>query len=170
MASMRIKNISIMKGSLVAKGRRFAIVVSRFNPRVTHRLLLGAVNALRRHGASPADIRVAWTPGAFEIPQAALRLARDKKFSPHAILCLGAVIRGETPHFDYICAEASRGLGQAALETGIPMAFGVLTTNTLKQAMARAGGKAGNKGWDAALAAMEMADLFAKWPTKPGRT
>ena len=153
----------MLKGALIGEGLRFAIVVAEFHRVITQRLLLGAVDALHRCGVVAADIEVFWTPGAFEIPQVAkriLRLPRSRPFD--AIVCLGAVIRGQTPHFDYVCSEAARGISAVALESGIPLAFGVLTTHTMKQALARAGGKVGNKGWDAAMAAVEMANLFAR--------
>jgi len=149
----------VVEGSLVAKGRRFAIVASRFNDAVTSRLIAGAVDGLVRHGVADKDILLVRVPGSFEIPVAVRRLAASGRYG--AVVCLGALVRGETPHFDVLAAEAARGAGQVALETGVPVIFGVLTTETIEQAMDRAGGKGGNKGWDAALAAIEMANLFA---------
>jgi len=146
-------------GKLSAAGFRFAVVVSRFNEFITRRLLDSAVDALQRLGAEAGDIVVIEVPGAFEIPAAARQAAASGRFS--AIVCLGLILRGETPHFDYISREVTRGVGQAALETGVPHAFGVLTCETLEEAVQRAGLKAGNKGWEAALAAVEMANLFA---------
>ena len=146
------------EGQLSAKGKRFAIVVARFNSFITKQLLEGALDCLKRHGAVEKDIEVAWVPGSFEIPAMAHALAKSKKFN--AVICLGALVRGATPHFDHIAAEATKGIAQVALETGVPTAYGVITADTLEQAIERAGTKAGNKGWDAALSAIEMADLF----------
>jgi len=146
------------EGQLSAKGKRFAIVVARFNSLITKQLLEGALDCLKRHGAVEKDIEVAWVPGSFEIPAMAQALAKSKKFN--AVICLGALVRGATPHFDHIAAEATKGIAQVALETGVPTAYGVITADTLEQAIERAGTKAGNKGWDAALSAIEMADLF----------
>ena len=146
------------EGQLSAKGKRFAIVVARFNSLITKQLLEGALDCLKRHGAAEKDIEVAWVPGSFEIPAMAQALAKSKKFS--SVVCLGALVRGATPHFDHIAAEATRGISQVALETGVPTAYGVITADTLEQAIERAGTKAGNKGWDAALSAIEMADLL----------
>jgi len=146
------------EGQLSAKGKRFAIVVARFNSLITKQLLEGALDCLKRHGAAEKDIEVAWVPGSFEIPAMAQALAKSKKFS--SVICLGALVRGATPHFDHIAAEATKGISQVALETGVPTAYGVITANTLEQAIERAGTKAGNKGWDAALSAIEMADLL----------
>jgi len=146
------------EGQLSAKGKRFAVVVARFNSLITKQLLEGALDCLKRHGAVEKDIEVAWVPGSFEIPAMAHALAKSKKFN--AVICLGALVRGATPHFDHIAAEATKGIAQVALETGVPTAYGVITADTLEQAIERAGTKAGNKGWDAALSAIEMADLF----------
>jgi 6,7-dimethyl-8-ribityllumazine synthase len=146
------------EGKPDAAGRRFAIVVARFNEAVTGRLLEGALDALERHGARSDDVEVVTVPGAFEIPLAALELAR--RSSVDGVVCLGAVIRGETPHFEYIAAEAAGGIGRAATATGVPMSFGVLTTDTMDQALARAGGAAGNKGYEAAITVLEMAALL----------
>ncbi|HLG50570.1 MAG: 6,7-dimethyl-8-ribityllumazine synthase [Chloroflexi bacterium] len=146
------------EGNLVGEGLRFAIVVARFNEFITSRLLAGAMDGLIRHGVREQDIDVAWVPGSFEIPVVAKRLARSARYD--AVLCLGAVIRGATPHFDYVAAEAAKGIAAAALETEVPVIFGVLTTDTIEQAIERAGTKAGNKGYDAALTAIEMANLL----------
>jgi len=143
------------KGKLDATGRRFAVVVSRFNELVGRQLLAGALDCLDRHNAEAADI--IWVAGAFEIPGVALRLASAKQCD--AVIALGAVIRGDTPHAEYISAEVAKGLAQVYLQTGVPAAFGVITADTLEQALERAGAKAGNKGWNAALSAIEMADL-----------
>jgi 6,7-dimethyl-8-ribityllumazine synthase len=158
--------VNVHEGALEGRGRRIAVVVSRFNDVVTSRLLEGALAALRRHAVGEDDVEVAWTPGAQEIPLAAQRLARSEQFD--AVVCLGAVIRGETPHFDYIADGCARGVQRVALETGVPCAFGVLTTETLEQALDRAGGKHGNKGWAAAEAALEMADLLGSLPKREG--
>jgi 6,7-dimethyl-8-ribityllumazine synthase len=147
------------QGGLSGAGRRFAIVASRFNARVVEPLVSGAVDCLRRHGAEPADIHLVRVPGAWEIPQAAEVLAAAGGID--ALIAVGVVIRGETPHFDYICSACSRGLAGIAERHRLPVGFGVLTCDTSEQAQERAGGKAGNKGWEAALAALEMADLFA---------
>jgi 6,7-dimethyl-8-ribityllumazine synthase len=151
---------TIIEGVLQASGKRFAIVASRFNELITRKLLEGAVDCLIRHGAQQENIAVVWVPGAFEIPLAAKKIAQTQRFD--AVICLGAVIRGSTPHFDYIAAEVTKGIAATALETGKPIAFGVLTTNTIEQAVERAGMKAGNKGFDAAMTAIEMADLWSK--------
>ena len=155
--------MNFFEGELKAEGLRFGIVVSRFNDFITGRLLEGALDALKRHGASEEDIDVIKVPGAFEIPLAARKMAGG---GYDAILCLGAVIRGATPHFDYVAAEVSKGVAQSSLETGLPMAFGVITADSIEQAVERAGTKSGNKGWDAALTAIEMARLFKKLPGK----
>lgn len=145
-----------LTGRFRGEGRRFALVVSRFHERVTARLLAGALDTLRRHGVEEENLTVVYVPGAFELAWAALRLARSGRH--HAVVCLGAVVRGATPHFDHVAAAAARGALRAALETGVPVLFGVLTTDTLEQALERAGGKT-NKGVEAALAALETADL-----------
>ena len=147
-------------GSPTGAGRRFAIVASRFNESVTSKLVEGATDALARHGAAPDDVDVVWVPGAWELPAAARRLLASERYD--AIVAVGAVIRGETPHFDYVAGEASRGLSQAGADFDRPIGFGLLTCDTTAQAEARAGGAHGNKGWDAALAALEMVDLFRK--------
>lgn len=148
-----------IEGRLDAKGLKFAILVSRFNSFITERLLGGALDALDRTGCEASDIEIVKVPGSWEMPVVAAELARQKRHS--GIICLGAVIRGETPHFDYVAGEAAKGLGQVAMQTGVPIAFGVLTTNTLEQAIDRAGAKGGNKGFDAAMSAIEMARLMA---------
>ena len=150
----------VIEGQLSATGLRFAVVVSRFNSFITERLLAGATDALTRAGADPDSIDIVKVPGSWEVPLAAAELARQKRYD--AIICLSAVIRGETPHFDYVAAQAAKGIAQAASETGVPVAFGVLTTNTLEQAIDRAGAKGGNKGFDAAMTAIEMANLMRK--------
>ncbi|MFH1480147.1 MAG: 6,7-dimethyl-8-ribityllumazine synthase [Pseudomonadota bacterium] len=151
-----------IEGRISAEGFRFALVVSRFNDFITGRLVEGALDALMRHGASEEQISIIKVPGAFEIPLAAKKLAESGQYN--AVICLGAVIRGSTPHFDYVAAEVSKGIATVGLETKVPITFGVLTTDSLEQAIERAGSKAGNKGWDAALAAMEMANLFNQLP------
>jgi 6,7-dimethyl-8-ribityllumazine synthase len=148
----------VFEGQLTAAGLRFAIIVSRFNSFVTERLLAGAMDALMRTGAGPDLIDVIKVPGSWEIPLAAAELARGRRYD--AVICLSAVIRGDTPHFDYVAAEVAKGVAHASYETGVPVAFGVLTTNTLEQAIDRAGAKGGNKGFDAAMAAIEMANLL----------
>ncbi len=149
-------------GVLSAENRKFAIVISRFNEFISSKLLDGALDCLNRHKAADKNIQIFWVPGSFEIPLIAHRLAKSKKFD--AVICLGAVIRGSTPHFDYISAEVSKGIAHAALETGLPVIFGIITADSLEQAIERAGTKAGNKGWDAALSAIEMSDLMSKLP------
>lgn len=150
--------MKVCEGKLLAQGLRFGIVVSRFNDFICDRLLGGALDALTRSGADPDQIEVFRVPGAFEIPLVAKKLARSGRYD--AVICLGAVIRGATPHFEYIAAEVAKGVAMVGLETEVPVVFGVLTTDTLEQAIERAGSKAGNKGWDAALAAIEMANLL----------
>lgn len=145
------------EGNLVGTSLKIGIVVGRFNEFITEKLLGGTKDALKRHGVSEDDIDVAWVPGAFEIPLIAEKMANSKKYD--AIITLGTVIRGATPHFDYVCNEAAKGVSHAALSSGIPVIFGVLTTNTIEEAIERAGTKAGNKGWDAAVSAIEMANL-----------
>lgn len=147
-----------LEGKLDATGLRFALVVGRFNHLVAERLLEGALDCLRRHGAKEEDLTVVRVPGSWELPLAVDRIAASGQY--HAVVALGVLIRGETPHFDYVAAECSKGLSQVALAHKLPVAFGVLTCDTMEQALDRAGGKGGNKGWDAALAAMEMAQLW----------
>ncbi|MCS6829625.1 MAG: 6,7-dimethyl-8-ribityllumazine synthase [Armatimonadota bacterium] len=151
------------EGQLVASGYRFAIVVSRFNEFITSKLLGGALDALARHGVDTEQhVEVAWVPGSWEIPLVALRFARSGQYD--AVICLGCVIRGDTPHFEYIAAEAAKGIAQGMLETGVPITFGVLTTDNIEQAIERAGTKAGNKGVDAAMSAIEMVSLMRQLP------
>lgn len=150
--------VKILEGQLIAEGKRFGIVVSRFNDFITEKLLGGALDALIRTGAKEADIQIVKVPGAFEIPLAAKKAAQSNRYD--AVICLGAVIRGATPHFDYVCAEVSKGVAQVGLDSGVPVIFGVLTTDTVEQAIERAGTKSGNKGWQAAMSAVEMANLM----------
>jgi 6,7-dimethyl-8-ribityllumazine synthase len=147
-----------IEGKLIAEGKRFGLVVGRFNDFITDRLVGGALDALVRSGASDDDIDVVRVPGAFEIPLLAKKLANKGGYD--AIICLGAVIRGSTPHFDYVCAEASKGIAKVSMDAEIPVIFGIVTTDTIEQAIERAGTKAGNKGWSAAMAAIEMANLM----------
>jgi len=149
--------IKVNEGQMVAKGKRFALIASRFNDFVTKALVEGCTDTLLRHGAKDADITVTWVPGCFEVPLVALQAARSKKFD--AVVCLGAVIRGDTPHFDFIASETAKGIAHVGMQTGVPAIFGIITADTLEQAMERAGSKAGNKGRDAALHAIEMANL-----------
>ena len=148
---------NVYEGKISAEGKKFALVVSRFNDFISDKLLTGAIDALSRHGARDEDIDIVKVPGSFEIPLIAKKMGEKKKY--HAIICLGAVIRGSTPHFEYISSEVAKGIAVVGLESGIPVIFGVVTTDTLEQAIERAGTKAGNKGWAAAVAAMEMANL-----------
>lgn len=148
----------LFEGVLLGKGLKFALVVSRFNEFFTRKLLDGAQDALLRHGVSEEDIEVAWVPGSFEIPLVAQKLARTQKYD--GVICLGAVIRGGTPHFEYIAAEVTKGIAKVGLDTGLPVIYGVITTDTLEQAIERAGTKAGNKGFEAAMEAIEMANLM----------
>ncbi|MEG6586010.1 6,7-dimethyl-8-ribityllumazine synthase [Dendrosporobacter sp. 1207_IL3150] len=148
----------VFEGQLVAEGLKVGIVVARFNEFITNKLLGGAIDALKRHGVSEDDIEIAWVPGAFEIPLVAQKMAFSKKYQ--AVICLGTVIRGSTPHFDYVCAEVTKGVAQVGMASGVPTIFGVLTTETIEQAVERAGTKAGNKGFDAAMSAIEMANLI----------
>jgi 6,7-dimethyl-8-ribityllumazine synthase len=147
-----------IKGALDAKGKTFGIAISRFNEFITQKLLDGALDCLERHGAEDGKITVVWVPGSFEIPYAAHKMAKSEKFD--AVICLGTVIRGQTPHFDYIAGEVSKGIAKISLNTGVPTIFGIITADNLEQAIERAGTKAGNKGWDAALSAIEMVKLF----------
>jgi len=152
--------VTIIEGNLNAEKFKFSIVISRFNEIVSHALLSGAIDCLKRHGASDKDITVVWVPGAYEIPQIAKKIASSSKID--AVICLGAVIRGGTPHFDYIAAEVSKGVAQVGLNSKVPVVFGVLTTDSLEQAIERAGAKGGNKGFNAALSAIELASLNEK--------
>lgn len=150
--------MKVIEGNLLAKDIKFAIIVSRFNDFISQKLLEGALDCLKRHEAQEENITVVKVPGAFEIPVAAEKLSESKKYD--AIICVGAVIRGSTPHFDYVASEVSKGIANTSLKNKLPIAFGVLTTDTIEQAIERAGTKAGNKGWDAALTAIEMVNLF----------
>jgi len=154
--------VTTFRGSFEARGRRVAIAASRFNEVVVDKLVQGATDCLGRHGIAQEDLDVVWVPGAFELPLAASGLARSGLYD--AVICLGAVIRGETAHFEHVGGQAAAGIQRVALDTGVPVIFGVLTTETFEQAVDRAGGKHGNKGWDAAMAAMEMADLLGSLP------
>lgn len=146
------------EGNLVAEGLKFGIVVGRFNEFIVSKLLGGAIDGLKRHGVKEEDIEIAWVPGAFEIPLVAKKMVEKNKYD--GVICLGAVIRGATPHFDYVCAETSKGIANVSLNSGIPVIFGVLTTDSIEQAVERAGTKAGNKGYDSAVSAIEMANLL----------
>jgi len=146
------------EGRLGGKGLSIAIVVSRFNDLITRQLLAGAQDGLRRHGVEAEGVDVAWVPGSFEIPLAARKLAESGRYQ--AVVCLGAVIRGETPHFEYVASQVSSGIARAGLETGVPLIFGIITADSLEEALERAGGKMGNKGYDAAVSAIEMANLM----------
>jgi 6,7-dimethyl-8-ribityllumazine synthase len=148
----------VYQGNLIGTGLKIGIVVSRFNEFITSKLLDGALDALSRHGVNDEDIEIVWVPGSFEIPMAADRMASSGKYN--AVVCLGAVIRGATPHFDYVAGEASKGIARVGLKTGLPVIFGVVTTDTIEQAIERAGTKVGNRGADAAESAIEMANLF----------
>ena len=150
----------VMEGELTAKGRRYGIVVSRFNELIGRKLLEGALDCLNRHEASDGGIDIIWVPGAFEIPLAAKKAAETGMYD--AVICLGAVIRGETPHFDFVASETSKGIALASMQTGVPVIFGVITTDTVEQAVNRAGTTAGNRGFDAAMAAIEMSNLMGK--------
>ncbi|HEX2925631.1 MAG TPA: 6,7-dimethyl-8-ribityllumazine synthase [Ruminiclostridium sp.] len=151
-------SIKTNEGNLIASGLKFGIVIGRFNEFISSKLLGGAIDGLVRHGAEEEDITVAWVPGAFEIPIVAQKMANSGKYA--AVICVGAVIRGSTPHFDFVAAEVSKGIAKISLDTGVPTIFGVLTTDTIEQAIERAGTKAGNKGYDAAVTAIEMANLL----------
>ncbi len=153
--------IKTIQGNLIAKGLKMGIVVGRFNEFIGSKLLSGAIDGLARHGIEEADIETAWVPGAFEVPLAAQKMASSKKYD--AVICLGAVIKGSTPHFDYVASEMTKGIAKVSLDTGIPVIFGVLTTESIEQAIKRAGTKVGNKGYDAAVAAIEMANLLKQF-------
>lgn len=148
----------VYEGHLIGEGLRFGLVVGRFNEFITNRLLSGALDALKRHGVLEQDVEIAWVPGAFEIPLVARKMIMKQRYD--AIICLGAVIRGATPHFEYVAAEVSKGIARISLDTGVPVAFGIITADSLEQAIERAGTKAGNKGWNAAVTAIEMANLL----------
>jgi len=153
--------MKLLEGNLVGTGLRVGIVASRFNELIVSKLVGGALDALKRHGVDEANVELAWVPGAFEIPLIAKKMAESGKYD--AVITLGAVIRGSTPHFDYVCSECAKGVASVAIHTGVPTIFGVLTTDTIEQAIERAGTKAGNKGWEAAAAAIEMANLVRQW-------
>lgn len=156
-----MKQIQLLEGKVVAKeGMKVGIVASRFNEIIVNKLLGGAVDGLVRHGVEEENITAAWVPGAFEIPVVALKMAQSGKYD--AVICVGAVIRGDTSHYDYVCNEVSKGIAQAGMTTGVPILFGVVTTENIEQAIARAGSKAGNKGYDCALSAIEMVNLMAQ--------
>ena len=150
--------VNILEGNLIGTGVKVGVVVTRFNEFITSKLLSGAIDGLKRHGVTESDIDVAWIPGAYEIPLVAKKMAESTKY--HAVITLGAVIRGATPHFEYVSAEVSKGVAVTSLETGVPIIFGVLTTDSIEQAIERAGTKAGNKGYDAAVTAIEMVNVL----------
>ncbi len=152
--------IKVVEGNLIAKGKKFSIVASRFNDFITKELVAGCIDTLLRHGVEEKDLIVNWTPGAFEIPLVAHKLAKSKLYD--AVVCLGTIIRGSTPHFDYIAAEVAKGIARVSQDTGIPVTFGIITADTIEQAIERAGTKEGNKGKDAALSAIEMANLLTQ--------
>lgn len=152
--------MKVFEGKLVSKNQRFGIVVGRFNEFINSKLLSGAIDALKRHGVSEENIDIAWVPGAFEIPLIAKKMAKTEKYN--AVICLGAVIRGATPHFDYVSNEVTKGVASVSLDLEIPVIFGVLTTDTIEQAIERAGTKAGNKGYEAAMTAIEMSNLLTE--------
>ncbi len=152
--------IKVIQGELIAKGRKFGIIASRFNDFITNRLLDGCVDTLLRHGVKESDVSVAWVPGSFEIPLMAQKMAKSKKYD--AVICLGTVIRGSTPHFDYVASETAKGVAMASFQTGVPVIFGVITADSIEQAIERAGTKDGNKGRDAAVSAIEMSSLMDK--------
>lgn len=157
----------VYEGVLDGRKKSFAIVVSRFNEAISIRLLEGTLDCLKRHNTDQKRIDVTWVPGSFEIPVAANKMASVGKYD--AVICLGALVRGATPHFDYIASEVAKGVARLGQETGVPAIFGVITADSLEQAMERSGGKSGNKGWDAAMSALEMADLFTKLPPKAAK-
>jgi len=153
--------IKTLEGNLIAKDLKIGVVVGRFNEFISSKLLAGAIDGFIRHGGNEADIEVAWVPGAFEIPLVAKKMVESKKYD--GVICLGAVIRGSTPHFDYVASEVSKGIAKVSLDFGIPVIFGVLTTDSIEQAIERAGTKAGNKGYDVAVTAIEMANLLKQF-------
>ena len=150
--------VKVFEGHLLGQGLRFGLVVGRFNEFITNKLMSGALDALKRHGVEDQDVEVAWVPGAFELPMVAGKMVSLRRFD--AVICLGAVIRGATPHFDYVASEVSKGVAKVGLDSGIPVIFGVITADNIEQAIERAGTKAGNKGWDAGVTAIEMANLI----------
>ena len=149
-----------LEGKLISQGKKYGIIVGRFNEFIGGKLLTGALDGLKRHGVEENEVEIAWVPGAFEIPLVAKKMAKSKKYD--AVICLGAVIRGATPHFDYVSSEVTKGVASVSLETEVPVVFGVLTTDTIEQAIERAGTKAGNKGYEAAVTAIEMANLLSE--------
>ena len=151
----------IIEGNLTASGKKFGIVVSRFNEFISSKLLGGSLDCLKRHDADMESVDVAWVPGSFEIPLVAKKMAFSRKYD--AVICLGTVIKGSTPHFDYVCAEVSKGISRINLDSDVPVIFGVITTDSIEQAIERAGTKSGNKGWDSALGAIEMASLMSQF-------
>lgn len=153
-----VKEITVLEGKLNAEGLKFGVIVARFNEFITSKLLGGALDGLKRHGASEDNIEIAWVPGAFEIPMIAKKMAFSKKYD--AVICLGAVIRGSTSHYDLVCAEVTKGIAHVGLDSDVPTIFGIVTTDTIEQAVERAGTKSGNKGFDAAVSAIEMANLL----------
>lgn len=155
-----MSGLKVIKGSMIVDNKKFGIVVSRFNEFISQKLLEGAIDTLSKHGTSESNICVVWVPGAFEIPMIAKKMAKSGKYD--AIICLGAIIRGETPHFDYVAAEVSKGIANVAMDNNIPCIFGVITADNLEQALDRAGTKNGNKGRDAAMSAIELVDLYSK--------
>jgi 6,7-dimethyl-8-ribityllumazine synthase len=156
------RTVNVIRGSIDAKGRRLAVAAAIFNEMVVSKLVEGALACLRQHGVAEDDLIVVWAPGAFELPLLAKRLAESGRYD--AVICLGAVVRGETPHFDYVAAETARGIQQVSLSTGVPVTLGVLTTDNVAQALDRSGGKHGNKGWDSAMAAMQMVSVLDQLP------
>lgn len=152
--------VKTREGNLIAKGKKFGIIASRFNDFITKELVSGCLDTLIRHGANNEDLSITWVPGAFEVPLLAQKLAKSKSYD--ALVCLGTVIRGSTPHFDYIASEVAKGIAKVSLDTGLPVIFGIITADTIEQAVERAGTKEGNKGRDAALSAIEMANLLAQ--------
>ncbi len=152
--------VKTMEGNLISKGKKFGIIASRFNDFITKELVSGCLDTLTRHGANNEDLSITWVPGAFEVPLLAQRLAKSKSYD--ALICLGTVIRGSTPHFEYIASEVAKGIAKVSLDTGLPVIFGIITADTIEQAVERAGTKEGNKGRDAALSAIEMANLLDK--------
>ncbi|MFH1888625.1 MAG: 6,7-dimethyl-8-ribityllumazine synthase [Candidatus Omnitrophota bacterium] len=152
--------VKTREGNLIAKGRKFAVIASRFNDFITKELVSGCLNTLVRHGADNDELTVTWVPGAFEVPLIAQKLAKSKSYD--ALICLGTVIRGSTPHFDYIASEVTKGIAKVSLDTGLPVIFGIITADTIEQAVERAGTKEGNKGRDAALSAIEMVNLLTQ--------
>jgi 6,7-dimethyl-8-ribityllumazine synthase len=158
MKTKEINNMKTYEGKLISQGLKYGIVVGRFNEFIGGKLLSGALDGLKRHGVDESEIELVWVPGAFEIPLAAKKMAKSKKYD--AVICLGAVIKGSTPHFDFVSSEVSKGIATVSLDTEVPVIFGVLTTDTIEQAIERAGTKAGNKGYDSAVTAIEMANLL----------